>query len=190
MGTTGDNVFVDIDNRTFYIHDNVNKDSMSKVCYNLLHILSEDQEKEETQRSYERTPIKIYINSYGGYTDDMWALVDIMIGSKTPIHTYSTSHADSCGFMIFIAGEKRFITKHTKMTYHQPSGGVRGTYQGIKESMEELDRVYLDYEEFVAERTKITRDKLKEIKERKLDWIIYSEQSIELGVATDFITEF
>lgn len=190
MGSTRDNVFINTDNRTFYIHDDVNKDSMSKVCYNLLYILNEDQEKENTQKDYERRPIKIYINSYGGYVDDMWSLVDIMIHSKTPIYTYSTSHADSCGFMIFIAGERRFITKHTKMTCHQPSGGARGTYQDIKESMEELDRVYLDYEEFVVERTKITRDKLKEIKERKLDWVIYPEQSIELGVATDFIAEF
>lgn len=190
MGSTRDNVFINIENRTFYIHDAIDEDSMSRVCYNLIYLLNEDQKNDDSQKDYSRKPIKIYINSRGGKVDDMWALVDIMIHSKTPIYTYSTSHADSCGFMIFIAGEKRFITKHTKMLCHQPSCGAIGMYQDVKETMEELDRTYSDYEDFVAERTKITRKKLKEVRERKLDWIIYPEDSIELGVATDFATEF
>ena len=84
---------------------------------------------------------KIYINSNGGYVCDMWSLVDIMLNSKTPIYTYSTGYANSCGFLIFIAGTKRFITKHTKMCCHQFSGGAIGMYQDIKEKVEDLDRM-------------------------------------------------
>ena len=185
-----DNVYINIETRTFYIHDNIDRSSIGFVCYNLLRLLADDQKNEDSKKDYERKPIKIYINSYGGFVDDMWALVDIMTHSKSPIHTFSTSHADSCGFMIFIAGKKRIITKHTKMTCHQPSAGTHGTYQEIKECVQELDRMYLVYEDFVSEQTKITRKRLKEVREKKLDWVIYPEDSITLGVATDFIKEF
>lgn len=128
MGTTRENVFIDTDKRVIYIHDYIDTDSMSKVCYSLLYLLSEDQKKEDKEKDFVREPIKIYINSNGGNVDDMWSLVDIMLNSKTPIHTYSTGYAHSCGFLIFIAGTKRFITKHTKMCFHRFSGGVIGTY--------------------------------------------------------------
>lgn len=190
LATTRDNVFIDTDKRVFYIHDLIDEDSMSKVCYWLLHLLNEDQEKEDKEKDFERQPIKIYVNSYGGYVADMWALVDIMLNSKTPIHTYSTSHADSCGFLIFIAGTKRFITKHTKMCCHQFSSGARGTYQDIKEQVEDLDRLWRDFEEYICTQTKITRARLQEVREKKLDWYIYSEESIGLGVATDFVDKF
>lgn len=190
MGSTRDNIFINTDKRVFYIHDDINKDSMSRVCFELLFLLAEDQEKEDKEKNYKREPIKIYINSYGGYIDDMWALVDIMLKSKTPIYTYSTSHADSCGFLIFIAGSKRFITKHTKMCCHQFSSGTKGTYQDIKEQVEDLDRLWRDLEEYICTQTNITRARLQDIRERKLDWYIYSEESIGLGVATDIIENF
>lgn len=36
----------------------------------------------------------------------------------------------------------------------------------------------------------ITKARLAEIKEKKIDWFIYSEDSIDLGVATDIVTGF
>lgn len=185
-----ENVFIDTSKRIFYIHDDIDRDSMSMVCYNLLHLLNEDNQKAEEEKKFKREPIKLFINSYGGYTNDMWALVDIILNSKTPIHTYSTSHADSCAFLIFIAGHKRFITKHTKMCCHEFSGGMVGTYQDMKEAMTNYDRLWMDLVEYISTQTKITKARLAEIKEKKIDWFIYSEDSIDLGVATDIVTGF
>ena len=190
MGSTRENTFVNTEKRIFYIHDEIDEDSMSNVVYNLLFLLNEDNEKERKEKDFKREPINLYINSCGGQVRDMWALVDIMLISKTPIYTHSTGYSDSCAFMIFIAGQKRFITKHTKMCCHQFSGGVRGSYQEIKETVEDFDRQWRDIEEYVLGQTKITKTRLQEVREKKLDWYIYSEESIGLGVATDISTEF
>lgn len=190
MGSTRENVFIDTGKRIFYIHDDIDQDSMSMVCYNLLHLLYEDNEKEEEEKKYKREPIKLFINSFGGSTYDMWALVDIILNSKTPIHTYSTSHADSCGFLIFIDGHKRFITKHTKMCCHQFSCGMEGTYQDMKGIMANFDRLWMDLVEYICSQTKISKERLDEIKEKKIDWYIYSEDAIDLGVATNMVTGF
>lgn len=190
MSSTRENVFINTDERIFYIHDLIDKDSISKVCYWLLFLLNKDQKEEDEKTSFKREPIKFYINSYGGYVNDMWSLVDIMLNSKTPIYTYSTGYADSCAFLIFIAGKKRFITKHTKMCCHQFSGGAIGTYQSIKEKVEDLDRLNRDLDEYICTQTKIKRIRLQEVIEKKIDWYIYSEESIGLGVATDLVDKF
>lgn len=188
--STRDNTFIDADKRMIYIHDDIDSDSISKICFYLLQTLKSDSDQEDKEKNFERKPIHMYINSYGGSVDDMWAIVDIMLGSKTPIYTYSTSHADSCGFFIFIAGKKRFITKHTKMCVHQFSGLIRGTYQEMLETKEQLDRLWVQLEQYVTEQTKISKERLNEIKEKKLDWYVYADESIGFGVATDIISEF
>ena len=185
-----ENVFINTEKRVFYIHDNIDKESISKVCYYLLFLLNEDQEKEDKEKDFKREPVKIYINSGGGQVEDMWSLIDIMTNSKTPIYTYSTGYAHSAAFMIFIAGSKRFITKHTKMCCHQFSSSVWGRYQEIAESIEYFNKEWKNFKEYVCKQTKITKEKLQEVRERKLDWYIYSEESVELGVATDIINEF
>ena len=185
-----ENVFVNVEDRIFYIHDSIDETSISTVCYWLLHLLKEDQDKENTEKDFNREPIKIYINSIGGNVLDMWALVDIMMNSKTPIYTYSTGYAFSSAFMIFIAGSKRFITKHTKMCYHQFSSEISGPYQCIKEEVDDKDKMWEQFEGHVHSQTKITKEKLKEVREKKLNWYIYSDEAIKLGIATEFVDNF
>ena len=190
MALTKDNTYTNGDSRLFYLSDDVDNSSIGQLCWSLIFQLQEDDKKEAKEKDFKREPIKLYINSYGGSVYDMWALIDIIVNSKTPIYTYSTSYANSCGFLIFIAGTKRFITKHTRMCVHQISGFTQGTYQDIKEHVEVVDRMWRDVEDYICTQTKITRARLQEVRERKLDWYIYSDESIDLGVATDFIDNF
>lgn len=76
------------------------------------------------------------------------------------------------------------------MCFHQFSGGAIGPYQYIKEEVDDLDRTWKDFEDYIYTQTKITSDRLREVREKKLDWYIYSDESIDLGVATDIINEF
>lgn len=184
------NIQINVDKRIIYIHDFIDKNTMSAACFNLLFILNEDNIKEQTEKNFTREPIKIYINSNGGYLQDAWAFIDIMLNSKSPIYTYSTGYAHSSGFLVFLAGSKRFITKHTRMCCHQFSGGAVGTYQDIKEQIENLDKTWKVFEKYILSRTNISKSKLKTIREKKLDWYIYSDESIELGVATDIVESF
>ena len=56
--------------------------------------------------------------------------------------------------------------------------------------VEDLDRMWRDFEDYICTQTKITKARLQEVREKKLDWYIYSEESIGLGVATDFVDKF
>lgn len=187
MNNSNGNTLINQEARIFYLGDYVNNASISKLCFNLLGLIHEDDEKEAKEVGFTRQPIKIYIQSYGGCVDDMWTLVDIMLSSKTPIHTYCTGYAMSAGLFIFVAGHKRFATKHSKFMYHQMSYGMEGTQQEFEEIADYKKYVQSILELYIVERTKIKQSQLKENRVKKQDWFIFAQEALELGIVTDII---
>ena len=101
--------------------DNIDNESAGKLMWDILYLIREDGEQDKKILCYNREPIKLYINSYGGSIDDMWGLIDIILASKTPIYTYCLGYAQSAAFNIFLAGHKRFCLEHSVFMYHQMS---------------------------------------------------------------------
>ena len=106
MGSTRDNIYIDINKRTFFLAENIDNESAGKIMWDILYLIREDDEQDKKILCYNREPIKLYINSYGGSIDDMWGLIDIILASKTPIYTYCLGYAQSAAFNIFLAGLK------------------------------------------------------------------------------------
>ena len=92
--------------RVLHLYDEVNPSTISSISKDLISVLESDEKQSWTICNYERPPIKLVINSYGGSVDDMFGLIDVILTSKTPIYTYCTGYAMSAGAMIFLAGHK------------------------------------------------------------------------------------
>lgn len=103
MGSTRDNIYIDINKRTFFLADNIDNESAGKLMWDILYLIREDREQDKKILCYNREPIKLYINSYGDSIDDMWGLIDIILASKTPIYTYCLGYAQSAAFNIFFS---------------------------------------------------------------------------------------
>lgn len=185
---TSDNVYININKRIFYISDDIDNSSIGKICHNLIYLLDEDEKNFEEKKKYKREPIKIYINSYGGDIYDMWALIDLIQSSATPIYTYCTGYAMSAAFLIFLAGHKRYASKHTTFMLHQLSAYREGVYQQIMEDMTELDTLNSMSEQYIIERTKITQEQIDDIRNKKKDWYIHTSEALKLGIINDYIT--
>lgn len=112
--------------RIIYLANDIRNISIGHTNAYLLSLIEKDDKGEAKEKEYKREPIKIYINSYGGNLYDMWSLIDIILNSKTPIYTYCKGYAMSAGFKIFLAGHKRFVSKHATLLYHQLSGWTGG----------------------------------------------------------------
>ena len=117
----------------------------------------------------------------------MWALIDVMLNSKTPIHTYCTGYAMSAAFKIFLAGHKRFATKHATFMYHQMSCIRYGKYQDLVEDREQMDYLQKSIEEYVVERTNLTQADMDDIRERKKDFYIHSKDAVKWGIIDEVI---
>lgn len=72
--------------------------------------------------------LTLILNSPGGCVASGMAIVDVMKGSKIPIHTVGIGMIASMGLSIFIAGEKghRTLTPNTMILSHQFSGWTVG----------------------------------------------------------------
>jgi ATP-dependent Clp protease protease subunit len=95
--------------------------------------------------------LQIMINSPGGSVTACLALVDVMKGSKIPIHTTGLGMIASCGILLFMAGEKghRVLTPNTSILSHQYSWGSQGKehelFATVKEMQMTSDRLLKHY---------------------------------------------
>lgn len=117
----------------------------------------------------------------------MWVLIDIIEKSKTPIYTYCTGYAMSSGFKIFLAGHKRFATRHATFMFHQMSSIEFGKYQDLVEARKELDFTNKQIEQYVMERTNISQDYIDNIRNTKQDVYIHSDEVLKLSIIDEIV---
>ena len=139
------------------------------------------------EQIYKPKPINIFIDSYGGAVYQGFGLFSIMESSKTPIHTYVTGAAMSCGFLMLIHGHKRFAYKNATPMFHQVSSGSFGTIKDMEESIEEVRRLQNIIIEMTVKKTKIPKKKLLDIENKKQDWFMSAKEALKYSVVDEII---
>lgn len=151
-----------------------------------LNKLSKVIDKYKSDSVYDREPIELYISSFGGSGYDVISVIDQIENLKAPVHTYLYGKAMSAGFLLFMVGCQRFISRNSTLMLHQLSGVCTGTYQDMKEQLEEYGRMQERVEDLIILHTKIDEETLDAIRESKYNLYLDAEESIDLGVA-DYI---
>jgi len=137
--------------------------------------------------SYHPKPIKLYVDSYGGYVYQCFGLLGIMKASKAPIHTIVTGCAMSCGFLISIAGHRRFGYPKSTYLYHQVSSAAIGKAKDMEEDVIETMRLQKMLEDHTIEFTKITAKRLERVYKGKRDWFIDTDEALKLKIIDEII---
>ena len=98
-------------------------------------ILKQNTEKKKKKR------LQFMICSPGGGMPECFALIDVMKGSKIPIHTVGLGMIASCGLLLFITGEKghRVLTPNTSILSHQFSWGNWGKEHELFAQVKEFE---------------------------------------------------
>lgn len=171
--------------RNLYFTSQVDQSSIAALSKSILEINANDSVLKQQYAiygfEYTPKPIKIYIDSYGGYVYQCFGLLSIMDTSKTPIHTIVTGAAMSCGFMMSIHGHKRFAYKNATLMYHQVSSGAWGKLKEMQEDIEETKRLQHLIEQMTIKKTSISMDTLKDNFEKKRDWFMDAETALKHG---------
>lgn len=177
--------------RNLYFTKQVDQSSIADLTRSILEINKNDEHLRALYPVYGLTynapPIKIYIDSYGGYVYQCFGLLSVMDNSKTPIHTILTGAAMSCGFMMLIHGHKRFAYRNGTAMYHQVSSGAWGKLKEMEEDLAETQRLQKLIMEMTVKRTKISLAKLEENFRIKYDWFMGSEEALLNGVIDEII---
>lgn len=135
----------------------------------------------------ERKPIKLLIYSYGGDGQACFSLLDVIALSKTPVWTVNMGVAMSAGFLILLAGHKRFCLKNSTALAHSGSGGASGTFEQTEAMMKDYKRFVDTMREYVIERTEI--DSKTWNKNKNKEWYIYSEDQLKYGMVNKIVDD-
>jgi len=180
--------------RKLLFYSQVDQKTISDLTQRIIEINDHDRYLEKLYPvhglEYNAQPIKIIIDSYGGNIYQMLGCIGVVENSKTKIQTIATGAAMSCGFLLLIAGHERFCFPHATPLYHQAMDTVgRAKMQDLEEEVVEMKRLQNWIENFTLRRTLITKEELKENKQRKIDWYFSAKNALKYGVVDKIITE-
>jgi ATP-dependent Clp protease protease subunit len=110
--------------------------------------------------------LTLMITSYGGDLSAAFAIIDVMRGSKIPVHTVGLGCIASAGLLTFISGTKghRTITPNTSVLSHQWSWGQVGKEHELLATMREFElttiRMINHYKKCTGLSDKMIRERL------------------------------
>ena len=178
-------------NRNLFLAKQVDQASINEVSKSIISINENDAHIKKIYAAHDITykpkPINLQIDSYGGHVYQCFGLLGIMKSSKIPVHTIVTGCAMSCGFLISIAGHKRYGYPKSTYLYHQVSGGAIGKSKDLEDEVIEVLRLQDMIEEHTIENTKIKIGKLKKIYKAKSDWFIDTDEALKLKVIDEIL---
>ena len=165
---------------------------------NILYLTEQDQENnnvdsiiksilEVNESNKISSPIKLYINSYGGDVYQFFGLIDVILASKTPVYTYTLGAAMSCALLVALAGHKRFAYKHSTFMYHQISLGEWDVAKNLEEDLIETKRLHKLIEELVLDKTTITKEQIEDVHNHKRDWYISPGEALKYKIIDQII---
>lgn len=108
-------------NREIFLTDPVSPDTMNSLLKQLMFLNRDDPAKE----------IILYINSPGGEVQSGIAVFDYMKLMSAPLTTVCIGTAASMGAILFLAGSRRIMTRHSRIMIHDPAPGG-GSLEGMK----------------------------------------------------------
>lgn len=167
--------------RMFYIDDEID-DGILEIQKRIIEINYYDFGLDEKDRK----PIVLVINSPGGYLQETFSLCDVILGSKTPVWTVNIGASMSGGFLLLIAGHKRFATPHSVAMVHSGSGGVSGTFEQTEAAQALYKKQVAQMRDFVLAHTTI-EDKVFKRNQSK-DWYMDADEQVKYGVVDQIIT--
>ena len=172
----------DLKERRLFINDEIDSGIIDSIVYHILRYNKEDK----GLAIKDRKPIYLFLNSNGGSVVDGYGVIDVMMTSKTPIYTINQASCFSMGFLIFLAGQKRYAMPRSEFLMHDGSTFSWDSMAKAKDRME-FEAVQLEQvtKQYILSRTKID-EKLYDEKYR-VEWYMLPEEAKRLGICTDII---
>lgn len=177
--------------RVLYLDSDVTDENINSIITGIININKDDYKNEKLYQlsghKYNREPIYLYINSYGGSVYDGLALIGLIEQSKTPIYTVATGKVMSMGLMLLVVGHKRFATPYTTFMFHSVNGFSCGSLQDLEADLEEKQRLNKLLVDIFKTKTSYDSKFLKKIKRAKKDYYFSTDVAIEKNVIDGLI---
>ena len=164
--------------RKIFFTEEVTPESSKELIQVLLYLAGEDPDKE----------ITLFINSPGGEVISGLAVYDTLTGISCPVTTVCIGTAASMGSILFLAGQKRQILRHSQVMIHDPLiSGLSGSRRALE--LEKEAARLMELREIIggiiAGRSGRTIEEVYE--NTREDTYLTAQEAVEFGIATDIV---
>ena len=175
------------DERILYLSEDVENESISDICQQILKINEIDRKGVEKFRQYAINPIQLHIQSFGGSVYDMWALIDIIEASNTPIITYCSGYCMSAAALIFLAGHVRCMYKHAVLMFHQMNVYNYGRYRDIEIEQKQMEKLHKRMIKYLKSKADFPEEFFEKFDDGKQDIYLTAKKCRKLGVCDSIV---
>jgi len=172
------------ESRSIMFVGEVTEDKAAEFISALL-VLAQTKDGEEERAE----DIKIYINTYGGSADEMFAIYDVMNWCKEycDVQTIGLGKVMSAGTLILAAGTKgkRFLSNHCRVMIHSVNGGQVGDLHNLKNEMEQIAGLQDSYIQAMSSETNMTKRQIQTLINKKINVYLDAEEAIAKGLADE-----
>ena len=173
----------DLKQRKLFLNVDVDQMSVADIVKNIMQYNKEDK----GIPTEDRQPILLYVTSNGGEVDSGFELIDIIQSSKTPVYTVNLGYQYSMGFLIGLAGHKRYATRNAKFLHHDGTNVIINSGTKVKDQMEFQDKVEERIKSYVISRTKVTEEEYD--KHLRQEWYLFANEAKKYGMVDYIIGE-
>jgi ATP-dependent Clp protease protease subunit len=178
----------EMESRTMLLQGEVNEEKAGEIISGFLalaHLKSPKQNLKEGEMPYD--PITMYVSTYGGSADEMFAIFDIMEMCKKScvIETVGLGKVMSAGTLILAAGTKgkRKISKNCRVMLHQVSAGAFGPLFNMTTELDAIQKLQDQYITAMSSCTNLSKRKLKSLLNERVNVYLTAEEAVEYGLA-------
>ena len=176
------NFYSDLENRTFWIDDEVDINLMELVKY-IVHWNREDKDVPKPDRK----PIKILFFSPGGDLNSYRAVADVIKLSVTPVIGIVIGTAYSAAGMIYLACHKRYMLKSSSILFHYGSASLSGNFNEVYAAMMDYQDQVKELADIICESSNYTAEEIEE--RMSTDWYVRPQEAIEHGICDEIIED-
>ena len=145
--------------------------------------LSADLRKAAIDLSNEPAVIHLHIQSEGGDLFAGLAAADAIASCGVPVHTHIDGMAASAATLMSIMGTRRSISPHSFMLVHQLRGDGGGTYEEMRQNLENSSLMMDTMRSLYGSRTKLAGDEQDAMLRR--DTWLSAEQALGYGLVDE-----
>ena len=176
-------------NRVLVLGEDVTQDSVREIIRSIYELNMEDEQAEALFTEYERQPIHLILNTYGGSVYDGLGLIGAMDISRTPVVVTCIGSAMSMGLLILASGDFRRIHAYSTAMYHQISSLSYDKLEGLKKDIQEIERLEKIFDSVLLKKTKLKEEDLLKHKHSKSEWYITPKEALKYGIVDEILGE-
>ena len=170
----------DLKDRKLTLDQDIDQFSVAEIVSHIMRYNKEDKD----MPADERKPIVLYVVSNGGDVGAGFELIDVISNSKTPVYTVNLGYQYSMGFLIGLAGHKRYAMNNATFLMHDGSSFVYDSGSKVQDRAKFMEKIEHRIKDFVISRTNITAKEYD--KKQRVEWYMFADEAKEKGV-TDYI---